>query len=375
MSIKLGVVGLAALSKDLETPEKRGLSNDQKIEMFCKENEVSPDKLLDRAKFYGSNSELFALSPIIPELTPKEIRNRMRNLAEEIESSGLISASENKIVPMKHIKIFESFINEDYHGKWKVETWGKFPGSREWEMVDVQPGFASEEEANKYVEDKSKENKALSYDVSPEEGWIDPAGTWHPDSDGDDDDDFYDPASAYENDQEWNKLDTNTKKLVTDLENAIYTMADKYVLQFLADFFPGRHFREGEDGVEEAAKAIALDPSQYKEVLKKYPRVGQVAANAYVSESVSGKVTSIFSDVPPSMEFKTKDGKKVELREVDGHGMADEPMTFAYLFLDGVLTKFNDIEDLLNSQDALDLKARLDDINDENQASAISYVI
>jgi hypothetical protein len=92
---------------------------------------------------------------------------------------------------MKHVKLFENFVNEGYGGKWKVEVWGIMPGAPEWELVDTEKGFKNAEAAQDWAR-KQKQGKSVAYEVVPEEGWIDPAGTWHPD------DDDYDPASAYE---------------------------------------------------------------------------------------------------------------------------------------------------------------------------------
>lgn len=74
----------------------------------------------------------------------------------------------------------------NYTGKWQAilyqrDKWG------EWEYADSKGGFVSYEEAKKWENSQSGD-----WDIAPEQGWIDPMGTWHPD------DDDYDPASAYE---------------------------------------------------------------------------------------------------------------------------------------------------------------------------------
>lgn len=95
---------------------------------------------------------------------------------------------------MKHVKLFEQFLSEkytNYSGKWKVEVWGIPPGAKEWELVDTKKGFKNAEEAQKWARTQPQ-GKSVAYDIEPEKGWIDPAGTWHPENED------YDPASAYE---------------------------------------------------------------------------------------------------------------------------------------------------------------------------------
>ena len=75
-----------------------------------------------------------------------------------------------------------------------------------------------------------------------------------------------------------------------------------------------------------------------------------------------------------TLEFKDKDGKSIEVKEVDGSGMAGEPMTFAYLFHDGVLTTKESLKPLMKGQDYRMLLEYLSDLYDNNEASAVAYV-
>jgi len=112
---------------------------------------------------------------------------------------------------MERIKKFTEYtaeLNEayGYSGKWMAIQWGKMPGAPKSEIINTQRGFRNHKEANKWA---SKQPGGIgTWDILPEEGWIDPAGTWHPD------DDDYDPASAYESVNEIKKapkpLDTNS---------------------------------------------------------------------------------------------------------------------------------------------------------------------
>ena len=183
---------------------------------------------------------------------------------------------------MKHIKLFEQFVTEGYTGKWKVETWGKMPGAPEWEIVDVKKGFKDDDEANKWA-DSQKQGKDLSYAIEPEEGWFDPAGTWHPDQDPDSDD-FYDPTSAYES--------------------------------------------KNEDDLK---------------------------------------------DVPPTAIYDGKNGEKIEVKEIEGQGMAGEPMTFAYVFCDGKISHSKELKSVMTPSDFKDMSDYLRAIADSNEASAISW--
>jgi hypothetical protein len=75
-----------------------------------------------------------------------------------------------------------------------------------------------------------------------------------------------------------------------------------------------------------------------------------------------------------TLEFTDKNGKSVEVKEVEGSGMAGEPMTFAYLFHDNKLTTQEKLKTLMKSQDYKELVDYLSDVYDNNYASAVSYV-
>lgn len=70
----------------------------------------------------------------------------------------------------------------------------------------LKKGFKDDDEAKEWA-DSQKQGKYLFYAIEPEEGWIDPAGTWHPDQNPDDED-FYDPTSAYESEEDDTEDDT-----------------------------------------------------------------------------------------------------------------------------------------------------------------------
>ena len=190
---------------------------------------------------------------------------------------------------MKHIKLFEAFVSEgkstSWNGKWKVETWGKHPGAPEWELVDSKDGFEDGDKAAEWARTQ-KQGKDVSYDVLPEEGWIDPAGTWHPDTDDNDEDDFYDPASAYES-----------------------------------------------------------------------------------------KIDDTLSKTPPTVTYKGKNGEKIEIKELEGEGMAGEPMTFAYVICNGKVSHSDELKSVLSTEDFKDMSDYISGISDSNEDSATAWVI
>jgi hypothetical protein len=190
---------------------------------------------------------------------------------------------------MKHIKLFEAFVSEgtttSWNGKWKVTTSGKHPGAPEWEILDVKKGFKDGEEAADWAR-KQKQGKGVAYDVEPEQGWIDPAGTWHPDTDDQDDDDFYDPAMAYES-----------------------------------------------------------------------------------------KIDDTLSKIAPTVTYEGTGGEKIEIKEMEGEGMAGEPMTFAYVLCDGKISHSDELKSVMSAEDFKDMSEYISGISDSNEDSAVAWVI
>jgi hypothetical protein len=52
-----------------------------------------------------------------------------------------------------------------------------------------------------------------------------------------------------------------------------------------------------------------------------------------------------------SLSLVDKNGKTVEIREIEGSGMAGEPMMFAYIFHDGNLSSREKVKNFLKNSD------------------------
>ena len=72
--------------------------------------------------------------------------------------------------------------------------------------------------------------------------------------------------------------------------------------------------------------------------------------------------------------YQLKNGKTLEIDETNGPGMAGEPMTFTILKIDGKTVHFDDIKHLMEPNDAQELEAYLDEVGDQNAASADNWV-
>jgi hypothetical protein len=87
------------------------------------------------------------------------------------------------------------------------------------------------------------------------------------------------------------------------------------------------------------------------------------------------------SKVKATVTYEGKDGEKVEVKEIEGKGMAGEPMTFAYVLVDGYLvstsekinTRYSKLNKILNPVDFKELADYLGEISDANNDSAISF--
>lgn len=76
-----------------------------------------------------------------------------------------------------------------------------------------------------------------------------------------------------------------------------------------------------------------------------------------------------------SFEYKLKDDKVLKVEAYDGPGMAGENMTFVYLTIDGKNVNFKNIQkDFINDKDKKELSKYLEEINDINYSSAISFI-
>lgn len=143
-----------------------------------------------------------------------------------------------------------------------------------------------------------------------------------------------------------------------------------------------RKWEAGEDipfGVESSLKAQGMIPrsdgevrvsDDYADTVDKIKTAIAPASKKELKESFEDTIGT----AEVTLEFKDKDGKSIEVKEVDGSGMAGEPMTFAYLFHDNILTTKEKLKTLMKSSEYKELSEYLSDIADNNEASAIAYV-
>ena len=139
-----------------------------------------------------------------------------------------------------------------------------------------------------------------------------------------------------------------------------------------------RKWEDGEKipfGIESSLKAQGMIPradgevrvsDEYKETLKD-AIVGKkkVLKESFDDEMQDAEITATYTD---------KAGKTIEVREIEGTGMAGEPMTFAYIFHDGVVTSREKLKSSMKPADFKDLSDYLNDISSNNEASAIAFV-
>lgn len=69
-----------------------------------------------------------------------------------------------------------------------------------------------------------------------------------------------------------------------------------------------------------------------------------------------------------------KNNKYVEVKEVEGSGMAGEPMTFAYIYHDSKITSIENVKSFLKASDFKDLLEYINDVHSNNQASAVDWI-
>jgi len=75
-----------------------------------------------------------------------------------------------------------------------------------------------------------------------------------------------------------------------------------------------------------------------------------------------------------TLSFKTADDSVIEVRELEGAGMAGEDMTFAYIVKDDKIISKKEAEKLLNLSDFKELMDYLNSVGDANYSSAISFI-
>lgn len=73
--------------------------------------------------------------------------------------------------------------------------------------------------------------------------------------------------------------------------------------------------------------------------------------------------------------IKLTNGNILEVATHVGKGMAGESMEYVILTLGNRIVRLNEIKQLLTPKDLRELKAYLDEINESNHDSAVSFVI
>ena len=64
----------------------------------------------------------------------------------------------------------------------------------------------------------------------------------------------------------------------------------------------------------------------------------------------------------------------IEVREVEGEGMAGEPCTFSYVYFKGEQSTLAKVKPYMTLQDYTDLHNYLSDVASDNYNSAISFI-
>jgi len=126
-------------------------------------------------------------------------------------------------------------------------------------------------------------------------------------------------------------------------------------------------------GIENSLKAQGMIPRSSGEI-----EVSDDYKDDFLKSSKKKVVKESFQDLKDSAEvtFKIRDkkGGEVEVREIEGIGMAGENMTFAYIFHNGEISSREKVKPFIKSSDFQELSNYLNDITDNNEASAISFV-
>ena len=149
-----------------------------------------------------------------------------------------------------------------------------------------------------------------------------------------------------------------------------------------------RKWDEGEKvpfGVENSLKAMGLIPradgefrvsDEYKDLDGKIKSMIRVKPKdtPEKKKAIKESFDETINDAEIEFSTKDKDGKVVEIKEIEGTGMAGEPMVFSYIFHDGHLTSKEKLKPHLSPTVYKEICEYLNDIADNNEASAISFV-
>jgi len=128
-----------------------------------------------------------------------------------------------------------------------------------------------------------------------------------------------------------------------------------------------RKWEAGEEipfGVETSLKAQGMIPRAdgEKRVSDEYKK----AIRESFEETMMG------SDV--TVSFVSKEGKTVEVKEIEGTGMVGEAITFAYIFHDGIISSREEAKTYLKPSDYRELCEYLADVTDNKFHSALKFV-
>jgi len=146
-----------------------------------------------------------------------------------------------------------------------------------------------------------------------------------------------------------------------------------------------KKFEKGEEipfNIENSLKAQGLIPRADGEirVSDEYKDIGDKLKDALKSKSPEKKkiikesFEETMKDAEVTATYHVKEGHIVEIREMEGTGMAGEPMTFAYIFENGEVTTREHVKSHMKASDFKDLCSYLDDVAYNNEDSAISFL-
>ena len=143
-----------------------------------------------------------------------------------------------------------------------------------------------------------------------------------------------------------------------------------------------RKWEKGEKipvGVENSLKAQGMIPRANGEIevsadYEDDPIV-QVKPLEKKKKVIKESFEETLNNIEITLSFTDKEGHSVEVKEIEGTGMAGEPMTFAYIFHKGKLSSKEKVKPHLKNADYKELCDYLNDIYDNNEASAISFIV
>lgn len=142
-----------------------------------------------------------------------------------------------------------------------------------------------------------------------------------------------------------------------------------------------RKWKDGEKipvGIETSLKAQGMIPRADGEirVSDEYKDTGDRIADMVKpkKKAIKESLQETLEDAEVTFTCSDNEGEPVEIREVDGTGMAGEPMVFAYIIHKGIITTREKVKPHLRPQDFKELCQYLDDVADNNEHSAMSFV-